>query len=100
MIRIIVGTLLDVGREKLTPQFVSELLISKDRTKASSTVSPDGLTLMYAGYDDISSYNIEDFLKNLPTLEEQLLKTQYTAIKEAKWKLIQQSLVKWKENGT
>ena len=83
MVRIVVGTLLDIGRKKFTPQFIKELLKSKDRTKASSTVSPEGLTFMYAGYDDISSYNIEDFIKNLPTLEERLLKTNYLAIKEA-----------------
>lgn len=83
MVRIIVGTVLDVGRKKLTPQFVNELLKSKDRTNASSTVVPDGLTFMYVGYDDISSYNAEDLIKNLPTLEERLLRTNYLAIKEA-----------------
>ena len=84
MVRIIVGTVLDVGRQKFTPQFIKELLISKDRTKASQTVSPDGLTLMFVGYDDISSEKIEDLLVNQPKLEEQLLKTaNYLAIKEA-----------------
>ena len=40
---------------------------------------------MFVGYDDISSYNnLEDLINNLPKLEEQLLKTQYLAIKEAK----------------
>ena len=84
MVRIILGTVLDVGRKKFTPQFISELLISKDRTKASSTVIPDGLTLMLVGYDDINSDNVEDCLNNHLTLEEQLLKTaNYLAIKEA-----------------
>ena len=84
MIRIIVGTVLDVGRQKFTPQFIKELLISKDRTKASQTVSPEGLTLMFVGYDDISSEKIEDLLVSQPKLEEQLLKTaNYLAIKEA-----------------
>ena len=85
MIRILVGTVLDVGRLKFTPQFIKYLISSKDRTQASSTVSPDGLTFMFVGYDDISSYNnLEDLINNLPKLEEQLLKTQYLAIKEAK----------------
>jgi len=83
MVRIIVGTILDIGRKKFTPQFISELLISKDRTKASSTVIPDGLTLMCVGYDDISSENISDCLNNQINLEEQLLKMKYLAIKEA-----------------
>ena len=84
MVRIIVGTVLDIGRKKFTPQFINELLKSKDRTKASSTVSPEGLTFMFVGYDDISSHNIEDLIKNPPTLRERLLKTNYLAIKEAK----------------
>ena len=83
MVRIIVGTILDIGRKKFTPQFINELLNSKDRTKASSTVSPIGLTFMFVGYDDISSYNLEDLINNLPELEERLLKTNYLAIKEA-----------------
>ena len=83
MVRIIVGTVLDIGRKKLTPQFVNDLLNSKDRTQAGSTVSPDGLMFMFVGYDDISSYNIEDLINNLPSLEERLLKTNYLAIKEA-----------------
>ncbi|MCR4881881.1 MAG: tRNA pseudouridine(38-40) synthase TruA [bacterium] len=83
MVRIIVGTVLDVGRKKFTPQFITELLKSKDRTKASSTVSPDGLIFMFVGYDDISSHNLEDLIKNPPKLKEQLLKMNYLAIKEA-----------------
>jgi len=84
MVRIIVGTVLDIGRKKFTPQFIKTLLLSKDRTNAGSTVISDGLTFMCAGYDDISSYNLDDLIKNPPKLEEQLLKTQYLAIKEAK----------------
>ena len=83
MVRIIVGTVLDIGRKKFTPQFINELLNSKDRTTASSTVSPEGLTFMLVGYDDISSRNLEDLIKDLPNLREQLLKTNYLAIKEA-----------------
>jgi len=83
MVRIIVGTILDIGRKKFTPQFISELLISKDRTKACSTVSPDGLTLMFVGYDDINSDSLSNCLNNMPELEEQLMKTEYLAIKEA-----------------
>jgi len=83
MIRIIVGTVLDVGRKKFTPQFISELLISKDRTKASSTVSPDGLALMSVGYEDITSENLIGCLNNTIKFEDQLKTNNYLAIKEA-----------------
>ena len=83
MVRIIVGTVLDIGRKKFTPQFITELLESKDRTKASSTVSPEGLTFMFVGYDDISSFDLEKLIEKQPKLEERLLKTNYLAIKEA-----------------
>ena len=83
MIRIIVGTVLDVGRKKFTPQFISELLISKDRTKASSTVSPDGLTLICVGYEDITSENLIGCLNNTIEFKDQLKTNNYLAIKEA-----------------
>ncbi|MEW6095983.1 MAG: tRNA pseudouridine(38-40) synthase TruA [bacterium] len=50
MIRTIVGTLIDVGRGKLTPVDVKHILDSKDRTKASPVVPPQGLCLMEVGY--------------------------------------------------
>ena len=83
MVRIIVGSVLDVGRKKFTPQFIQSLLASKDRTLASQTVSPDGLTLMFCGYDNIKSHKLEDLIHNLPTLENQLMKIEKLAIKEA-----------------
>lgn len=45
MIRIIVGTLLDIGREKKTPEYILELIKSKSRIMAGKTVIPDGLYL-------------------------------------------------------
>ena len=83
MVRILVGTVLDVGRQKFTPQFIENLIASKDRTLASQTVSPDGLTFMFCGYDDITSHNLEELIHNLPSLENQLMKTEKLAIKEA-----------------
>lgn len=50
MIRTIVGTLIDVGREKLKPIAVKHILESKDRTKAGQVVPPQGLYLMEVGY--------------------------------------------------
>lgn len=50
MIRTIVGTLIDVGRGKLTPVDVKYILDSKDRSKASPVVPSQGLCLMEIGY--------------------------------------------------
>ena len=50
MVRNIVGTLLDVGKNKLTPQEVRKILLAKDRTLASSTVPAQGLCLVKVSY--------------------------------------------------
>ena len=44
-VRIIVGTLVSVGRGKIEVDKVKEILDSKDRTKAGPTAPPDGLYL-------------------------------------------------------
>jgi tRNA pseudouridine38-40 synthase len=45
MVRIILGTMIDVGRGKLTPAQVKEILESRQRTAASFTAPPHGLFL-------------------------------------------------------
>lgn len=50
MIRIVVGTLLDVGRGKLTPRGFWEILQSKDRQRAGRTAPAHGLCLMRVTY--------------------------------------------------
>jgi len=55
MIRIIMGTLLDVGRGKLTPDDLKAILEVKDRNRASKTVSPHALYLMEVGYQAFHS---------------------------------------------
>lgn len=45
MVRIILGTMIDVGRGKLTPSQVKEILASRQRTEASFTAPPHGLFL-------------------------------------------------------
>jgi len=50
MIRIIMGTLLDVGREKLAPGDVKAILEAKDRHRASKTLSAHALCLLEVGY--------------------------------------------------
>jgi tRNA pseudouridine38-40 synthase len=46
MVRILVGTLLEVGREKITPQEFSRILKAKDRRRAGKTVPACGLYLV------------------------------------------------------
>ena len=50
MVRIMVGTLLEVGRGALRPEAVSEILAAKDRKKAGPTAPPKGLCLMKVDY--------------------------------------------------
>lgn len=58
MIRIIVGTLLMFSKDQVDPFRMQEILTAKDRSLAGPTISPQGLTLMYVGYnDDINKIN-------------------------------------------
>lgn len=51
MVRIIVGTLLRVGRGFYTPEKVKEILEAKDRQTAGVTAPPQGLMLVRIDYD-------------------------------------------------
>ncbi len=51
MVRIIVGTLIKVGRGKIDPQSISDIILSKDRTKAGPVAPANGLTLVKIDYD-------------------------------------------------
>lgn len=50
MVRILAGTLVHVGRGKMTPEQVAQLLTSRDRTKGGPTAPPQGLTLCRVDY--------------------------------------------------
>ncbi len=50
MVRIIVGTLVDVGIYKINPQDIKIILDAEDRTKAGKTVQPEGLYLKKVRY--------------------------------------------------
>lgn len=50
MVRIIVGTLIYVGENKIMPQDIGDIIKSKNRANAGKTVSPNGLTLMKIYY--------------------------------------------------
>lgn len=54
MIRLIVGTLLKIERNSLAPETLKDILDAKDITKAGSTISPDGLTLVEVIYNNIN----------------------------------------------
>jgi tRNA pseudouridine38-40 synthase len=51
MVRNIVGTLIYVGKGKRPPQWVGEVLESKDRSRAAPTFGPAGLVLERVDYD-------------------------------------------------
>lgn len=51
MVRNIVGSLVYVGKQKCPPQWIAELLASRDRTRGAPTFAPDGLYFAAAIYD-------------------------------------------------
>lgn len=50
MVRVLVGTLLEVGQGKRTPESVRDVLLAKDRKLAGFTAPPQGLSLMRVDY--------------------------------------------------
>ena len=51
MVRIIAGTLVEVGLEKIKPQEIKEIIDSKDRKRAGKTLPPNGLYLLKVEYN-------------------------------------------------
>lgn len=51
MVRIISGTLLEVGLGKIRPDQIKEIIASKDRENAGRTLPPQGLYLVKVEYD-------------------------------------------------
>lgn len=52
MIRIIMGTLLEIADGRRKPEEMSEILAAKDRQAGGPTAAPNGLCLMSVSYDD------------------------------------------------
>lgn len=50
MVRIIVGTLIDIGRQALSPDAITAILNSRVRENAGQTAPPQGLCLMEVSY--------------------------------------------------
>ena len=46
MVRIIAGTIVNVGLGRTSPEDINKILVAKDRTKAGPTAPPQGLTLV------------------------------------------------------
>jgi tRNA pseudouridine38-40 synthase len=55
MVRTLMGTLVEVGRGRRSPEWVSELVASGDRSLAGPTAPPDGLFLTRVDYARPSS---------------------------------------------
>jgi tRNA pseudouridine38-40 synthase len=51
MVRNIVGTLVEVGRRRRPPEWMAEVLASRDRSRAGQTAPPEGLFLMRVEYN-------------------------------------------------
>jgi tRNA pseudouridine38-40 synthase len=56
MVRIIAGTLIDIGRGKLSPAAIKYMLQTGDREQGGITAPPEGLRLMAIFYDNIPTY--------------------------------------------
>lgn len=61
MVRIIAGTLVDVGCGKIPPEEVENIILSKDRSRAGRTLKPNGLTLESVEYDFTSDFNVYNY---------------------------------------
>ncbi|HAG53579.1 MAG TPA: tRNA pseudouridine(38-40) synthase TruA, partial [Alphaproteobacteria bacterium] len=59
MVRIIMGTLVEIGTGKEPIEFAKHALEAKDRTKAGPTLAPDGLFFVGVDYKDKGELNHE-----------------------------------------
>ncbi|MBT9131538.1 tRNA pseudouridine(38-40) synthase TruA [candidate division NPL-UPA2 bacterium Unc8] len=55
MARIVSGTLLDIGRGKISPQELQKILLARDRRQAGPTLPPHGLCLIKVKYPSLRS---------------------------------------------
>ena len=51
MVRIIAGTLVEVGLGNIKPEEIPSMIEEKDRSKAGKTLPPQGLYLVKVEYD-------------------------------------------------
>ncbi len=60
MVRIIAGTLLEVGKGKIDAHTIPKILEARDRTAAGPTLPPEGLCLMWVRYDNGPDPSVQD----------------------------------------
>ena len=51
MVRIIAGTLVEVGSGKIKPEEIKSIIEAKDRAMAGKTLPPQGLFLVSVNYE-------------------------------------------------
>lgn len=56
MVRILTGTLIEIGDGRREPEEITEILEAKDRARAGYTAPACGLTLLEVGYEDTSAW--------------------------------------------
>ena len=52
MVRVIAGTLVEVGRGEISPEAIPAILAARERTEAGPTLPPNGLCLMWVRYPE------------------------------------------------
>jgi tRNA pseudouridine38-40 synthase len=58
MVRIIVGTLMDVGKGRILPQEIPEIIASQERKRARMIAPAHGLTLAHVNYTEESPFEV------------------------------------------
>lgn len=71
MVRIIVGTIVAIGKGEFTPEQMKKVLEAQDRKAAGPTARPEGLVLMSVGYSN--KYGINDDIIKEANKNENLL---------------------------
>ncbi len=60
MVRMMVGTMLDVGRKKISPEEFEQIILARDRQKAGKALPPDGLYFTGATFPEGKLIPVED----------------------------------------
>ncbi|NLM73529.1 MAG: tRNA pseudouridine(38-40) synthase TruA [Clostridiaceae bacterium] len=68
MVRIMVGSMVDIGRGRFKPEVIKEAIETGDRNSLGVTAPPDGLYLVKVFYDDkeLQSSNYIDNIRSMP----------------------------------
>jgi tRNA pseudouridine38-40 synthase len=59
MVRVMAGTLVDIGRGRFSPEYVTWLLLDRDRKKAGVTAPACGLCLIKVCYGEVEGRKVE-----------------------------------------